>query len=455
MAKIIDPDSLNQATEVVISTAAKTVQLLVAGNLSTDGVSLKAVYSFLKEEWKTDADLVKHPFPMQPITDTQFEFINGWDFADDTSRYLVRDGGWAVKDSGGVSLEEWACIISLGSVGATDQIYFQQVAAGAKANAQLAGAMNQAVKIYGDSTHGDFDYRSYFKLFVREYQKTYPLSQISDIGVTTMTYKDYGFPLANATDAKITHEDATVSTDAPYSGMSITWHATAQQRSIGGTAYDFHVIIDGNNGTAEQIYEFVQWSLRQTTDIDAGAGEHIGNVTTALLQFVGDSLYTLRQAEGGVYIDDFQTADINRLYFADDDTSTALQFPYTAALTINFGDNLVNDASAKYWVFFTNDDAGDNAGYDFGTANAIIVDDADDVDMAGDVDGNASIQHSFAYDTNVQRGTGSDGEDAPITVVAMGLGTAQYVVATGTITRSTTNTISLVAALERNYSNPA
>jgi hypothetical protein len=30
------------------------------------------------------------------------------------------------------------------------------------------------------------------------------------------------------------------------------------------------VIIDGNNGTAEKIYEFVQWELRQASDIDTG-----------------------------------------------------------------------------------------------------------------------------------------------------------------------------------------
>ena len=34
MAKIVDPDQLNQATEVVLDTGAKTIQLLVAGNLN-------------------------------------------------------------------------------------------------------------------------------------------------------------------------------------------------------------------------------------------------------------------------------------------------------------------------------------------------------------------------------------------------------------------------------------
>ena len=49
MAIIFDPDNLNDGTEIVIDTTAKTVKLVVAGNLSEDGVTLKCVYSKLKE----------------------------------------------------------------------------------------------------------------------------------------------------------------------------------------------------------------------------------------------------------------------------------------------------------------------------------------------------------------------------------------------------------------------
>ena len=87
MALIVDPDDLNQSTEVVFDTAAKTIALAQAGNLSTDGVTLKALYSFTKEEWKNDSSLIQHPFPFTPITDEQFELKDGWDFANDASRY--------------------------------------------------------------------------------------------------------------------------------------------------------------------------------------------------------------------------------------------------------------------------------------------------------------------------------------------------------------------------------
>ena len=464
MALIIDPDNLTDSvsddasTNVFINTSAKTIQLNSGvDGLSADGVTLKCLYSFLKEEWKDDPNsknLAAFPFPMVPITDEQYELVEGWDFVADSSRYLIRTGGWAVKNNNGVSLEEWAGIVSLGSIGTGDQAYFQQVSGGSAVDFQLAGPINQAIKVYGDATHGDFDRRGYLKIFCRIYQKTFALTQLSDIGVTAMTYQVYRFPLANAADSKIKHKDTVVSTEAPYSGMSITWYESAQQRSIGGTNRNFHIIIDGNGGSAEQIYEFVQYQLRQAADIDDGSGTQTGKITADMLRFVGDTLYTSLLSEGGVFIDDYAATDVNRLVFMDD-TGTQRTFPYTAALAINFGDNLKNDASAKYWVFFTNDDAGDNLGYDYGTANAIIVDDATGADMAGLVSGNTSITKTFAYDANVQRGSDSAGDDAPITAVAIGLSTGQFVKAAGTITRSIANTVSLVASLERNYSNPA
>jgi hypothetical protein len=75
--------------------------------------------------------------------------------------------------------------------------------------------------------------------------------------------------------------------------------------------------------------------------------------------------------------------------------------------------------------------------------------------MGGLVGGNSSEQFGYDYDTNVQRGAGSEETIAPITVVAIGLSNAQYVLATGTIDRTNANIVTLTAPTERNYANPA
>lgn len=444
MATIIDPDLLNQGTEVVINTTTKTVGLSVAGNLSTDGVTLKALYSFLKEEWKNDTNLIKFPFPMGPITDEQFELINGWDFLNDNSMNLIRNAGWAVVNVSGGVTAMYAGVITLGSLESDDQVYYQQAVGGASTNIVLTGPVNQAVQIYSDpngdgSTADGFDRRSVLNLFVREWQQTYAKSTLSDIGVSQMTYQAYRFPLTSSADLKVTHTESAVSTNAPYTGINITYYGTNQNRTIGGTAYPFRIIINGNNATAEQIYEKVQYQLRQNSDIDAGAGTVTGKTANDLLYFVGDTLKT-RQ---GVYIDNYNTNDINRIVFTDQN-GIERTFPYVATLTLNFGANLVNDPAAVYRVFFS-------SGY--GTASAITVNDKDAVAMSGTVSGQASITKTFDYDGNVQGGR-TAGTDANITVVAIGLSTGQYVSATGTIQRSNANSVSLVASLERSYANP-
>jgi hypothetical protein len=68
------------------------------------------------------------------------------------------------------------------------------------------------------------------------------------------------------------------------------------------------------------------------------------------------------------------------------------------------------------------------------------------------VAGQPSITFDFDFDGNAQGGR-TPGVDAPITVVAGGLDVAGFTKATGVITRSTTNVISLIGPLERNYEN--
>jgi hypothetical protein len=344
----------------------------------------------------------------------------------------------------------------LGTLGETDQVYYQQVLDGASANVVLTGVVNQCVKVYGDgdgfgiSNGTAVDYRSYFKIFAREYQKVYSQSQLSDIGVSVLTYQAYRFPLSNGADLKITHDDTVVGTTAPYTNMTITYHSTPVSRTIGAGSYDFNVVIDAGtagNATAEQIYEFVQRELRQNVDIDDGSGTVIGKTASALLRFVGDTLVT----STGVYIDDFSSVDINRIEFYDT-LGIKRTYPFVAAGVINFNDNLVADGGAVYRMFFTQigDDDGVN---DFGSSTAIIVKDASLADIAGNVTA-PSASFTFDYDGNVQGGR-TAGTPAPVTVVGIGLTRAQYVKTTGTIGRSNANSFTLTASLERNFSNPA
>jgi hypothetical protein len=460
MAKIIDPALLNQGIEVIFDTTDFTIELLVAGNLDTEGVSLQALYSFTKNEWRDDNNLIKFPFPFIAITGEQFELINGWDFKNISTKNLIKDAGWALRDVNGVTLEEYMNITSLGQFNdpLSDRAYYLQEDGGIPTPIVLTGEVNQAIQIFGGPLNGDFNYRNFFKIYLREQGKIYGFYDlIQEQNIATLTFRKFALPLVNAIDLKIVASDLNIdgNTDGTadtgvYSGMSITYFNTPQVRVIGGNSFNFSVIIDGNFGSAEQIYEFVQWSLRQSNDIDSGVGVVRGDTAQELLQFIGDTLRTKITDDGGVFIDNFRPEDTNRLEFTDN-TGTVRTFPFVAAGNIIFNDNLQNDNNARYFVFFTNDDAGDNLGRDYGTDDAILIESNNGTPLTGNVSGNPLIGFDYDYDGNDQRGIGSEGTNAPFTAVALGLETAQYVVTTGTIIRSTANVINFVAALERNY----
>jgi hypothetical protein len=214
--------------------------------------------------------------------------------------------------------------------------------------------------------------------------------------------------------------------------------------------------------TAEEIYEKVQWLLRQDFNINAQTGTVGGTAVTGksadlLLRFVGDTLEAgaslpnnplTGSTGGGVIIEGFASTDTNRLTFYDN-SGTSRTYPFVASLTLQFGSNLTSDSNAKYWVYYTELPGA----ADFGASGAVVVNDNSGNPMSGTISGQASIVKSFNYDGNVQGGRPS-ATVASITAVAIGLDTGQYVRASGSIERSTANSLSLVAALERNYQNP-
>ena len=682
---LTDPDSLSYelatvtsttTKELVIDVTNKKIKLTRTGNLTADGVTLRCLYSKLKELWISDANLIPQPFPFNPITNEQYDMVNGWNFdanlnpttkitvssctgtsgdttitttqnfntanvfvgafvsgtgigsgvkvasiesnssieldtvhsgnistaltfysSVDYTYNLIRTGGWALKDTDNVtSLEEWMGIISLGALGAeglaktlTTQrtevgnttillnsvtgivegsyVHGATIPYGTKvssistanntitmtkatgtlpagaiitikpkdrpyyqigANALVApvdtiqwGQVNQPIKIYGGVGYGNVDLRTanVATFFCREEGYKYAATTAASVGITEITYQTYRFGLATESDAlKITHEDIEISsngitpTASPYNNMSITWYANAQPRNIGGTSYDFNVIIDANvalgntatygSATAERIYEYVQWALRRPygVDIDQDGGVKWGVTTRELLEFVGDTLYTIYDSsDGGVYIDHFAKEDINRIVFSDNTNRT---FPYVSFGRLTFNEWLTADAgNAIYQLFYKQINQGAGS-LSHGTKNAILVKSFSS-DPSGDgtneIRGNltgalSTVTYDYDWDENVQcswlanndyyegdeyrlrtngqttwyrvtddytsgsswtsilDGANSDEITGPtVVLVTVGRTNGQYASNDGTIAKSNNNLIDIQATRERNY----
>ncbi|MEJ7805649.1 MAG: hypothetical protein WKG03_06975, partial [Telluria sp.] len=422
-----------------------------AGNLGPEGVSLQALYSKFKELWLT-ATYQPFPFPMYVIDaeagkyqiGTDGDKFSGWKPSNDATRNLHRDGGWEEYDSAGTLARVYVGILTLGSVGATDQLYYQRQAGAAAVNFVFPGAVNEGVQVYGNATNGSFDTRTVFNVYCRIQGKKFDQKKLNDSGYSGTGPRLLTFAVQNETDLKIATSDATIAASAPFTSINVTYYGTDQNRTIGGTAYPFRTIINGANATAEQIYAKVQYLLRQSADIDNGAGTVPGKTADSLLSFVGDKLVTAP----GVYIDNFDTNDTNRIDFYDKN-GIPRTFPFVAAGTLAFNTNLTNDADAKYRMFFKV-----NPGGNYGTAAAITVNNAAGVPITGTIGGAASIPFDFAYDSNVQGGRAA-GADAVVVVVAIGKAGAKPVTTEFTLSRAVGQRITLVAEKERSYANPA
>jgi hypothetical protein len=448
MAKITSPSQINVGTEITIDTAANTFTLNVAGNyVAKDGVTLQALYSKFVQLWETTT-YNKYEFPMYTIDalSGQFQFgtdgqtFSGWKPANDATRQGLRDGGWSEFSNLGVLNRQYVGIVSLGEVSAGAQLYYQKSSGAASADFTFTDEVNEGIQVFGDASNGNFDNRIYFKGYVREAAKKYKDSVLADTGKVATGAYIVNLLLSNEDDLKIQDNDATVSTTLPYTSIDVTYFGTDQNRTIGGVSYPFRVIIDGANATAEEIYTKVQYLLRQGTDIDAGAGTVIGKTADLLLEFVGDTLIT----KTGVYIDNYNANDVNRLTFTDQNGIQRTE-PYTATGTLNFNPVLAAGGTGYYRMYFT-DLTGSN---DYGTATAITVNDASSTGIFGTIS-SSSIPFTFAYDSNVQGGR-TAATDADVTVVAGNAGSAKPVVTNFTITRATGQGISLVAEQDRAY----
>lgn len=453
MAKITSKSSLSVGTEIVIDESAKTIRLVAAGNLvAKDGVTLQAIYSKCVDLWAT-ASYQDSPFPIYALDNLSGQYqigtdgstYNGWNWYDDTTRNMIRDAGWAEYNSSGVKTAEYVGAIGLGTINSGAQPYYHLASTDAPTNFPFDDQFNVGVKVYDNVS---LDKRTYFKAYCREYGKKFASSVLADTGSTGTGPFKQNFLIANSDDLKITtllgSDKATgdaAMAGAPYSGITVSYYTTNQSRTIGGTGYNFKIIIDGNNATLEQIYAKVQYLLRQSSNINTSgdAGSKIGQIQSDLLTFVGDTLVT----STSVYVDNIQSADSNRIEFYDD-SGTKRTNPYTAAGTMTFNSFLVG-AGSSYRMFYT---TGPGANDDYGQSGAITVKDASNNDIAGTIS-SGSISFDFDYDNSTAGGTA--GTDKPVTLVAVRPGYGKYAVATGTLSRSKTISLSVVAEQDRVY----
>lgn len=304
MAKITTRSGLVVGTELTIDETLKTFTLNVAGNMiAKDGVTLQALYSKFVELWATST-YQDSPFPMYAIDalSGQFQFgtdgatFSGWKPANDATRQMLRDGGWSEYASSGVLARQYAGMVGLGVVSAGSQLYYQRVSTDAPTNFTFTDQCNEGIQVYGDiaadSTTTTFDKRAYFKGFVREYQKKYKDSVLSDTGKTSTGANLVNLLLSNETDLDITIADASIGT-SPYSEINVKYFATNFQKDIDltGTQRNFGIVVDV--GTHSAVDGVTNGTALITTAAAGITGANYTGGTVTVHEGAGKGVYTI------------------------------------------------------------------------------------------------------------------------------------------------------------------
>lgn len=457
MAKLTSRTQLIVGTNLVIDEPSRTIAFTASADGSTtngliakDGLSWQAFYSKIQDLWATNT-YQDSPMPLYGIDALSGQYqigtdgatFNGWTFLNDSSRQMLRDGGWSEFNNAGVLQRQYVNITGLGVVSSGAQLYYQRTDGGVATNFTFTDQVNEGIQVFGSTTQGNFDNRTYFKGYIREQGKKYKDSVLADTGKTATGAYIVNLLLSNEDDLKITANDAAM-TSGVYQNITVSYYSANQNRNIGGTNYPFRIIIDGNGATLEQIYTKVQYLLRQNSNINTAgtAGVITGKIANLLLEFVGDNLNTTT----GVYIDNIQAGDTNRITFKDQNGVNRTN-PYVSAGTLTFNAPLVG-AGSSYRMYYT---SPPGAGNDYGEAGAITVLDASNNPITGTISG-SSVNFTFDYDNSTAGGTA--GTDKAVTVIGIrpAANGGKFVAATGTLTRSKTIAISLTAELDRVYS---
>jgi len=299
------------------------------------------------------------------VTRAQATATEGYDFNDTGDTIDRNDSGDFVADGYKVG---GRVIVANAETSADDGTYLiTAVATGALTVTTLTGGAVTFSDTTDDNTATlTIDNRFAFSLKLRPrdddtYGKSFAQQGLADALASQLSNRAFVFGLGTVEDANITTADATVS---GY-GITIGFYGTGQSKGGGklvGGAQDFGIVIDGNGKTASEIYEYVQYALRQSTDIDS-QGTNIGRTLDGLIRFNGavlefgsvdGGLSFPTNPEGGgsgVYCENVHADDANNVKFWDN-TGVLRSNEETIAVTLDFNQILIDDTVAEGDLFF-------------------------------------------------------------------------------------------------------
>lgn len=278
-------------SNVVINTGAGTVDC-------SSNTTMQNLYNALNEFWRDQSALQNVKFPVITNGPNSFTFIDDWELTSGSFPYLSRDGV-RYLDSSGNRTAAWAAILTAGNVtGLTAE--YQQVEGAVPTDAQNSGVMDQLIQVYGDATHGNFDYSNY--LYIKYQANGYDeaglnvvdqYGQLEDqlyvVAIQPMQLADFTGGDPSITGVSITNHGA-----SPVAWNGKNWSITITDTG-GNTGEAIHRWLNYNKSLDATFQTFEPFNL---FDMVVDAGSTYETRTGSLIGSAGATVKGVRVVDG-------------------------------------------------------------------------------------------------------------------------------------------------------------
>jgi hypothetical protein len=268
-------------------------------------------------------------------------------------------------------------------------MYFQRLSTDSPTDFTYDDAPNEAIQVFGDSSNGDFDKRTYFKLFCREPSYLYDDAVLGDVGESTTGPYKVQLPVAIGADLDIQATDEVIErtgsvTGATWTGGTATYTCTGHGMTTGDLVAVIGVAPEGYNvvgeittsgldaftievtadpgtfssaGTFHSIYDMVKvryFDGAFTRDIESVTGRNFGIVIDAGSHSGIDgsapgSASVLTTSAGGMVVDYFIGGTLE--IYEGTDKGTVFTITDNTATTITVSGTIASGSALSFTAF--------------------------------------------------------------------------------------------------------
>lgn len=226
----------------------------------TFGPTVRQVYSLLIDSFISQTSLRNTPFNISMNGPSSMFLTKDAEGAADSSIQNMTGGGVRYVNTSGTTTAEWSGIEDKGTGPGANTGEYQQVDGSGTTDARASGKFNELIKVYGDASHGNFDYRGHLVL---KYQingyKEERIKVPSLYGISTLEPTLYVVSMNPEAINAVTGDPALASppTITDHGATPVSWN---------GRNFSITITDSAGGNSAVEILRHLNYSLRGAND---------------------------------------------------------------------------------------------------------------------------------------------------------------------------------------------